>query len=81
MKKIVDFSRADGKKRTNFAILRSFRLHLCVFNASAKGASEKFRVFYRGTAYDVITFKFQGGIRPPPLLTPMDTDTMHIQER
>ena len=43
-----------------------------MFNASAEGASEKFRVFYRGTAYDVIIFKFQGGgIRPTPLLTPM----------
>ena len=37
-----------------------------MFKASAEGASEKFRVFCMGTAYDVIIFKFQGGgIRPP----------------
>ena len=75
MKKIVDFSRADGKKRKNYTIFRRFRLNLCVFNASAEGASEKFRLFYRGTAYDVIIFKFQWGHSPPcplpPLLTPM----------
>ena len=39
-----------------------------MLHASAEGASEKFSVFYRGTAYDVIVrvvivFKFQGGIR------------------
>ena len=51
----------------NFAIFRRFRLNLGVFNVSTEGASEKFRVFYRGTSvYDVIIFKFQGGgIRPP----------------
>ena len=41
-----------------------------MFHASAEGASEKFRVFNRGTAYDVIIFKFQGGAFAP-LLTPM----------
>ena len=57
----------------NFAIFRRFRLNLGVFNASADGASEWFRVFYRGKAYDVIIFQFQGVFAPPPcpLLTPM----------
>ena len=47
-----------------------------IFNVSAEGASEKFRAFYRGTTYDVIIFKFQGGHSPPcpPLLTPMLSD-------
>ena len=74
MKKNRRFFARRRQKRKNFAIFRRFRLNLGVFNASAEGASEKFRVFYRGTAHDVITFKFQGGIRPPPcspLLTPM----------
>ena len=58
---------------TNFAIFRRFRLNLGVFNASAEGASVKFRVFYRGAAYNVIIFKIQGGGNSPPapLLTPM----------
>ena len=63
---------------TNFAIFRRFRLILGVFNASAEGASEKFRAFYRETAYDVIFFKFQGGGHSPPpappLVTPMQVD-------
>ena len=36
-----------------------------MFKASADGASEKFRVFYTGTANDVIIFKFQGAFAPP----------------
>ena len=44
--------------KSNNAIFRRFGLNLSVFHASAEGASEKFRVFYRGTAYDVIIFKF-----------------------
>ena len=66
MKKIIDFLRADYKKGENFVIFRRFRLNLGVFHASAKGASEKFSVFYRGTAYDVIIFEFQGGVIRPP---------------
>ena len=31
-----------------------------VYDASAEGASENFRVFGTETAYDVIVFKFQG---------------------
>ena len=54
------------QKMENFAIFRRFSLNLCVFHASAEGASEKFRIFYRRTAYDVIIFKFQGGHSPPP---------------
>ena len=53
-----------------FAIFLRFRLNLGVIDASAECARQKFRVFYRGTAYDVILFKFQGVgvvvIRPPP---------------
>ena len=48
-----------------------------MFKASAEGARETFRVFYRGTAYDVIIFKFHGGgafAPPAPLLTPMLVD-------
>ena len=80
MKKIVDFWRANGENNSNFAIFRRFRLNLGVFNASAEGASEKFRVFYTGTANDVIIFKFQGGLRPPcSLVTPMHAgDLLHI---
>ena len=55
--------------RRNF--VRRFRLNLRVFDASAEGSSENFRVFYTGTAYDVIFFKFQGEgqlpqVAPPP---------------
>ena len=48
-----------------FPIFRRFRLNLRVFDASAGGASENFRVFSTGTAYDVIVFKFQGGGQLP----------------
>ena len=63
---------ANNEKKT-IAIYRRFRLNLGTCDASANGASEKFRVFYRGTAYDVIIFKFRGrGTRPlPPLLMPI----------
>ena len=50
-------------------IFRRFKLNLSVVNASAEGASEKFGVYYRRTAYDVIIFKFRGGAfapLPPP---------------
>ena len=49
------------------AIERRVRLNLTGNNyASVKGVSEKFRVFYKKTANDVIVFKLQGiwGIRP-----------------
>ena len=50
------------KKYGNF---RCFRLNLGVVKARAE--VEKDRVFYRGTAYDVIIFRFQrGGLRPSP---------------
>ena len=52
-------------------IFRRFRRNLGVFSASAEGASEKIRVFYRGTKYDVIIFKFQGGAFAP-LPSPAD---------
>ena len=52
-----------------------FRLNLNVFDASAEGASENFRVVSTETAYDVIIFKFQGGGNcprlPHPLRAPM----------
>ena len=53
-----------------FAFFRRFRLNLRVFDASAEGASENFRVFSTGTAYDVIIFKFQGGGNCPRLPPP-----------
>ena len=74
MEKIVDFLRADGNKMKNVAIFRRFRKILGAINASAEGASEKFRALYRKTTYDVIIFKFQeGAFAPscPTLLTPM----------
>ena len=54
---------------------RRFRLNLGVVDASAEGASENFRVFSTGTAYDVIIFKIQGGQLPQvaPLRAPMHT--------
>ena len=51
----------------NFVIFRCFRLNIGVLHVSAEGASEKFKIFYRGTAYDAIIFKFEGSIRPSPL--------------
>ena len=60
MKKKRRFFARRRRKIRNFAIFRCFRLNLGVFKASAEGASEKFRVFYTGTANDVIIFKFQG---------------------
>ena len=56
------------------AIFCGFKLNLGVIIASAEGASEKFRTFYKGTTYDVNNSKFQGGAFAPPctpLLTPM----------
>ena len=58
-------SQAKAKPPLNGAFVP---IALSVFNASAQGARENFRVFYRGTAYDVIIFKFQvRGIAPTPL--------------
>ena len=73
-KKIIDFSRTDGKKVKICANCCHFKLNLSVFHASAEGASEKFQVFYRQRADDIIIFKIQeGAFAPscPPLLTPM----------
>ena len=61
-------------------IFRRFSLNLGVFHASAEGASEKFRVFYRGTAYDVIIFKFQGGAFAPPA-PPADAHGPYVSPR
>ena len=56
-------------RRRFFVIFRRFKLNVGVFNASAEGASEQFRVFYRRTAYDVTILKFQQwGIRALTLL-------------
>ena len=53
-------------------IFRCFKLNLGVIIASAEGAIEKFRVFYKGAAYDVIISKFQrDAFALHPLLTPM----------
>ena len=60
------------KARTKiFAIFRCFKLNLRVLDASAEGASENFRVFSTGTAYDVIIFKFQGGGATAPGRLPL----------
>ena len=72
MKKNRRFYARRRQTRKTFAIFRRFRLILGVFNASAEGASEKCRVFYRETTYDVIIFKFQGGAFAPPALPPAD---------
>ena len=70
-KKVDCLSVRRSSKRKIFALLRHFRLHVRVFIASAEGASENVRVFYRRAAYDVIFFKFHGGkvlpLPPPPL--------------
>ena len=48
------------------AIERRVRLNLTGNNyASVKGVSEKFRVFYKKTANDVIVFKLQGREHSP----------------
>ena len=80
MKKNRRFFERRLQKREIFVIFWRFRLNLGVFHASAEGAREKFRVFYRGTAYDVIIFKFQGGAfaPPAPLLTPMCGDIISV---
>ena len=69
------FSARPRRERNFSRFFRRFRLNLRVFDASAGGASENFRVFSTGTAYDVIIFKFQeGGTTAPgcpPLRAPM----------
>ena len=52
------FFGAPKARTKTFAFFRRFRLNLRVFDESAEGASENFRVFSTGTAYDVIIFKF-----------------------
>ena len=69
---IFGFLRRLSRRWQNFAIFRGFRLNLIdvykYLNASAEGSSEKIRVFYRGTACDIIIFKFQmWGFAPFPL--------------
>ena len=63
--KMTYFSARRRRKRKFSRFFRRFRLNLRVFHASAEGASENFRVFFTGTAYDVIIFKFQGGATAP----------------
>ena len=58
---IIYFSARPRRKRKFSRFFRRFRLNLTVFDASAYGATDNFRVVSTGTAYDVIIFKFQGG--------------------
>ena len=60
------FSARRRRKRKMLRFLRSFRLKYKVSITSAEGASEKFRVFCRMAAHDVIFSKFQGGGKCPP---------------
>ena len=73
--KMTYFSARRRRKRKILRFLRRFRLKYRVSIASAEGASENFRVFSTGTAYDVIIFKFKGGGQlpqvAPPLRAPM----------
>ena len=55
------FRRAAGANENFSDFFRRSKLNFRVFDASAEGASEYFRVFSTGTAYDVIIFKFQEG--------------------
>ena len=59
------FSARQRRERKFSRFFRRFRLNFRVFDASAEGASENFRVFFTGTAYDVIIFKFHGGGQLP----------------
>ena len=54
----------------SFATFRRFGLNLVAVNASAEGASENFRAFYRGTAYMTLSvLNSRGCIRPPSPFT------------
>ena len=64
-REIVDFLRADGKKRKSFAIFRRFRLNLSVFNASAEGASEKL-LYFTGEQHIASSFSNSNGRHLPP---------------
>ena len=77
-KKLVVISRADTrhKMRRNFAISRRVGLNVGVINPIARGASEKFRVFYWQKQHDSTIFKFN----PHPLLTPMFNVPLVVQD-
>ena len=65
------FFGAPRCKRKLLRFFRRFRLNLRVFDASAEGASENFKVFNTRTAYDVIIFEIPVGgncprLPPPP---------------
>ena len=65
---ITYFSERPRREQKFSRFFRRFRLNLKVFGASADGASENFRVFSTGTAYDVIFSNSRGGNCPrlPP---------------
>ena len=65
LRKMTYFSARRRPERKCSRFFQRFRLNLRVFDASAEGASENFRVSTTGTAYDVIIFKFQGGATAP----------------
>ena len=68
--KIVDVFAHQRQKMKSFATFRRFGLNLVAVNASAEGASENFRAFYRGTAYMTLSvLNSRGCIRPPSPFT------------
>ena len=54
------------------ATFRRFKLNLGVIIANAEGAIQNFKVFYRGTIYNIIIFKFQWHSPPGPAPSPAD---------
>ena len=65
--KIVDVFAHQRQKMKSFATFRRFGLNLVAVNASAEGASENFRAFYRGTAYMTLSvLNSRGCIRSLP---------------
>ena len=68
VQKVDFFSAARRRRKRNvLRFSRRFRLKYRVSMASAEGASEKFRVFCRTAAYDVIFLKFHLFLHPPQL--------------
>ena len=65
VQKIDHFSARRRLKRKIVRFLRRFRLKYSVSIASAKGASENFKVFCRTAAYDVIFPNSRGGATAP----------------
>ena len=65
----------EGTNENFRDFFRRFKLNLRLRDASAKGASENFRVYYTETSYDLIIFKLGGGQLSkvaPPLRAPMN---------